>query len=259
MDQDAGEADADDPQPAGAVPPARVPQAKVPQAIVPAAVVPARTGVYARIAVWIVQHPLSAGWIWVGIWAALLVLDEFVDRAGWGWYAFVALAALPTLLATLAVLAATPRQHLKPATETVLGHFFVRFLALVGAFLVWGVSVVLSASISTTISSAAGNVDRQVTALGFQLLLASIPLVVIVLWLALIIRCAWFLRRLRGWRQSPAGSRVPDEFLHGRPRLRSVVIGLAHPGLLLVAGSGTSVLALLFDAVDLTLNVVAAS
>ena len=32
-------------------------------------------------------------------------------------------------------------------------------------------------------------------------------------------------------------------------------MGLAHPGLLLVAGLGTSVLAFLLGAVDLTLNV----
>ncbi|MDQ6754257.1 MAG: hypothetical protein M3017_12845 [Actinomycetota bacterium] len=204
---------------------------------------------------WVVHHPLSAGWIWVGAWAALITLDEFLDRAGWVWYAFVALAALPTLLATLAVLSATPRQHLRPTSESVLGHFVVRFLALIGAFLVWGVSVVLSASISTTISAAAGNNDREVTALGLHLLLAAVPLVVIVLWLALIIRCAWFLRRLRGWRQIPLQSRVPDTFLRDRPRLRRIVIGFAHPGLLLVAGLGTSVLALLLDAVDLTLNV----
>ena len=212
--------------------------------------------VLGSVVAWVLRHPLVAGWLWVGIWALLLVLDEFLDRAGWAWYAFVILAALPTLLATLALLAATPRQHLKPATESVLSHFFVRFLALIGAFLVWGVSVVLSASISTAISAAGESDDRQVTALGFHLLLASIPLVITVLWLALIIRCAWFLRRLRGWRQRPSRSRVPVDFLHAHQALRSVVIGLAHPGLLLVAGLGTSVLALLLDAVDVTLNVV---
>jgi hypothetical protein len=34
-----------------------------------------------------------------------------------------------------------------------------------------------------------------------------------------------------------------------------VVVGRAHPGLLLVAGLGTSLLALFVDAVELTLNV----
>ncbi|TFC03186.1 hypothetical protein E3O42_07035 [Cryobacterium adonitolivorans] len=62
---------------------------------------------------------------------------------------------------------------------------------------------------------------------------------------------------LRGWRQFPA--RVPDqrdvpaEFLHERPELRTVAIGLAHPGLLLVGGAGSSLLVLTLGRVDLTL------
>ena len=111
------------------------------------------------------------------------------------------------------------------------------------------------ASISTAVQSLVGASEREVTALGFNLLLAAVPLVVSVLWLAFIIRCAWFLRRLRGWKQDPAPTGLPKKFLRGRPRLRRVVVGLAHPGLLLVAGLGTSVLALLLGAVELTLNV----
>ncbi|MHA7221734.1 hypothetical protein ACX80S_05355 [Arthrobacter sp. RHLT1-20] len=208
---------------------------------------------------WLVRHPLTAGWAWTGFWAALIMADEFVDLAGWSWYVLVGMAALPTLLATLTLLHATPRRYLKPPRDSVLGHFFVRFLALTAAFLVWGVSVVMSASISTTIQSLVGTneqaSEREVTSLGFQLLVAAIPLVVSVLWLAFIIRCAWFLRRLRGWKQDPAGARVPKKFLRGRPRLRRVLMGLAHPGLLLIAGLGTSVLALLLGAVELTLSV----
>ncbi|MCB5275004.1 hypothetical protein BJG92_02542 [Arthrobacter sp. SO5] len=113
----------------------------------------------------------------------------------------------------------------------------------------------MSASISTTIQSLVGASEREVTAVGFQLLLAAVPLVVSVLWLAFIIRCAWFLRRLRGWKQEPARTRVPKKFLRSRPRLRRVVLAFAHPGLLLVAGLGTSVLALLLGAVELTLSV----
>lgn len=205
----------------------------------------------------LVRRPLTAGWVWTGFWAALIVADDFFDFAGWAWYVMVGMAALPTLLATLALLQATPRRHLKPRKDSVLGHFFVRFLALTAAFLVWGVSVVMSASISTTIQSLVGASEREVTALGFNLLLAAVPLVVSVLWLAFIIRCAWFLRRLRGWKQNPSPGRLPKKFLRGRPRLRRVVVGLAHPGLLLVAGLGTSVLALLLGAVELTLNVFA--
>ena len=203
----------------------------------------------------VVRHPLTAGWAWTGFWAALIIADEFLDLAGWSWYVLVGMAALPTLLSTVALLHATPRRLLKPRRDSVLGHFFVRFLALIAAFLVWGVSVVMSASISTTLQSLAGASEREVTALGFNLLLAAVPLVVSVLWLAFIIRCAWFLRRLRGWKQDPAAARVPTKFLRARPRLRRVAVGLAHPGLLLVAGLGTSVLAFLLGAVDLTLNV----
>jgi hypothetical protein len=204
---------------------------------------------------WLVRRPLTAGWAWTGFWAALIVADEFFDLAGWTWYVLVGMAALPTLLATIALLHATPRRYLKPRRDTVLDHFFIRFLALTAAFLVWGVSVVMSASISTTIQSLVGASEREVTAVGFQLLLAAVPLVVSVLWLAFIIRCAWFLRRLRGWKQDPAGVRVPKKFLRSQPRLRRVVLGLAHPGLLLIAGLGTSVLALLLGAVELTLSV----
>jgi hypothetical protein len=204
---------------------------------------------------WLVRHPLYAGSAWTGFWALLIVLDEFLDLAGWSWYLLVGMAALPTLLSTLAVLNATPRRHLKAQGESVLGHFFVRFLALVTAFLVWGISVVMSASISTTVQTAAGNSEREVTALGFNLLVAAVPLVISVLWMAFIVRCAWFLRRLRGWSQSPANSRVPKKFLRSRPRLRRVVVGLAHPGLLLIAGLGTSILALFLSAVELTFHV----
>jgi len=74
------------------------------------------------------------------------------------------------------------------------------------------------------------------------------------LWMALIVRCAWFLRRLRGWRQVPVDSRLPAIFMHRSPQLRRVVVALAHPGLLLVAGLGTSILALSLGAAELTLN-----
>ncbi|MDR6688088.1 hypothetical protein J2Y41_003669 [Arthrobacter sp. 1088] len=203
----------------------------------------------------VVAHPLYAGWAWTVVWAGLIVLDEVVDLAGWTWYLLVLIAALPTLLSTLAVLHATPRSHLKAVDATVLGHFFVRFLALVVAFVVWAASVVMSASISTTVQTVIGDSEKEVTALGFNLMLASVPLVLSVLWMAFIVRCAWFLRRLRGWRQIPLKTRVPKKFLKGQPRLKRVVVGLAHPGLLLVAGLGTSLLALFVDAVELTFSV----
>jgi hypothetical protein len=210
-----------------------------------------------RLPAWLVRNPLHAGWTWTGFWVLLIVVDEFVNLAGWTWYVFVGMAALPTLACTVAVLHATPRRYLKPQKESVLAHFFVRFLALTAAFMVWGLSVVASASISTTVQALAGNSERAVTSLGFNLLLAAVPLVVSVLWMALIVRCAWFLRRLRGWRQNPQDTRLPKKFLRHSPELRRVVVGLAHPGLLLVAGLGTSVLALFLGAVELTLNLIA--
>lgn len=219
--------------------------------------VPPSVPVAQRLPAWLIRNPLYAGWVWTGFWALLIVVDEFVDLAGWTWYVLVGMAALPTLACTVAVLHATPRRYLKPQKESVLAHFFVRFLALTAAFLVWGLSVVASGSISTTVQALAGNSERAVTSLGFNLLLAAVPLVVSVLWMALIVRCAWFLRRLRGWRQIPEESRLPKRFLRHSPQLRRVVVGLAHPGLLLVAGLGTSVLALFLSAVELTLNLIA--
>ncbi|WP_284976164.1 hypothetical protein [Arthrobacter sp. efr-133-TYG-104] len=204
---------------------------------------------------WLVAHPLYAGWAWTGFWAGLIVLDEVLDVAGWSWYLLVIAAALPTLISTVMLLHATPRSRLRAVDATVLGHFFVRFMALVAAFIVWCASVVMSASISTTVQSVVGDSEKEVTALGFNLMVAAVPLVLSILWMAFIVRCAWFLRRLRGWRQVPVRTRVPKKFLRKRPRLRRVVVGLAHPGLLLVAGLGTSLLALFTNAVELTLNV----
>jgi hypothetical protein len=199
---------------------------------------------------WLVRHPLTAGWCWTALWMALIITDEALDFAGWVWFVFVALSAAPTLIATLLVMHATPRGHLEPREESVLGHFLLWFLALIAAFLLWGLSLVLGASISTTLQSAIRS-EREVTATGLSLLLASVPVVAFVLWLALVVRCVWFLWRVRGWRQRPARSHVPEAFLRDRPRLGTVVIGLAHPGLLLVAGLATSLVAVLLGA-DMT-------
>jgi hypothetical protein len=53
----------------------------------------------------------------------------------------------------------------------------------------------------------------------------------------------------------PLKTRVPRKFLRRHPDLKRVVVGLAHPGLLLVAGLGTSLLAVFVDAVELTISV----
>jgi hypothetical protein len=75
-----------------------------------------------------------------------------------------------------------------------------------------------------------------------------------VLWAALIVRCSWFLARLRGWREVPTVSEVPQAMLASRPRLRRIVIGLAHPGLLLATGLASALLAVLSAELELTIS-----
>jgi hypothetical protein len=93
-----------------------------------------------------------------------------------------------------------------------------------------------------------------VASIGFDVLAALTPAVTAVLWGALIVRCVWFLARLRGWREVPTRSEVPESLLAGRPDLRRVVIGLAHPGLLLATGIASAVAALI--AAEVELNIV---
>ena len=69
---------------------------------------------------------------------------------------------------------------------------------------------------------------------------------------ALVVRCSWFLARLRGWSEAPETSEVPDSLLSGRPALRRVAIGLAHPGLLLATGLASALLAMLAAEVELS-------
>jgi len=57
-----------------------------------------------RLPGWLVRSPLYAGWLWTGAWALLILADEYLDLAGWAWYACVGMAALPTLGCTMAVL-----------------------------------------------------------------------------------------------------------------------------------------------------------
>ncbi|WBM79567.1 hypothetical protein KIV56_14795 [Cryobacterium breve] len=180
---------------------------------------------------WLVRHPLRSGWAWLALWGVVVASDAL---SPWipdpGWYAVVLLAALPALAATLWLLAATPRDHLPPTNDSVLSHFFVRFLTLCAAFLVWGVSVVASSSISTAIQAAANDNDAEVTGLGFTLLLAAIPVVLLVLWMAFVVRCGWFLRRLRGWRELPRGARGSGGVPADQPALAGHGRGARPPG-----------------------------
>ncbi|MEV1129791.1 hypothetical protein [Agromyces sp. NPDC049794] len=201
----------------------------------------------------VVAHPLVWGAAWAAAFTTLVVIAGLFDWPTATWLLFVLVLVAPTLAATIFVLSVTPRDHLHDRT-TVFGHFFVRFVTLVLAFMAWSASVVLGAVISTSIQLAAENDEEEVASIGFDVMAALTPAVTAVLWGALIVRCVWFLARLRGWREVPTRSEVPESLLAGRPDLRRVVIGLAHPGLLLATGIASAVAALI--AAEVELNIV---
>jgi hypothetical protein len=197
-------------------------------------------------------HPLAWGAAWAAVFGAVIVMGEIFDWPTAAWLLLLAVLVAPSLVATIVVLRATPRDHLSARTS-VFGHFFVRYVTLVLAFAAWSASVVLGAAISTSIQLAAEGKEDEITGIGFQVLAALTPLVAGVLWAALIVRCSWFLARLRGWREVPAVSEVPAAMLERRPRLRRIVIGLAHPGLLLATGLASALLAVLSAELELTI------
>jgi hypothetical protein len=201
----------------------------------------------------VVAHPLVWGAAWAAAFTTLVVIAGILDWPTVTWLLLVLVLVAPSLAATVLVLSVTPRDHLHDRT-TVFGHFFVRFVTLVLAFMAWSASVVLGAVISTSIQLAAENDEEEVASIGFDVLAALTPAVTAVLWGALIVRCVWFLARLRGWREVPTRSEVPESLLAGRPDLRRVVIGLAHPGLLLATGIASAVAALI--AAEVELNIV---
>ena len=201
----------------------------------------------------VVAHPLVWGAAWAAAFTTLVVIAGIRDWPTVTWLLLVLVLVAPSLAATVLVLSVTPRDHLHDRT-TVFGHFFVRFVTLVLAFMAWSASVVLGAVISTSIQLAAENDEEEVASIGFDVLAALTPAVTAVLWGALIVRCVWFLARLRGWREVPTRSEVPESLLAGRPDLRRVVIGLAHPGLLLATGIASAVAALV--AAEVELNIV---
>jgi len=201
----------------------------------------------------VVAHPLIWGAAWAAAFTTLVVIAGIRDWPTVTWLLLVLVLVAPSLAATVVVLSVTPRDHLHDRT-TVFGHFFVRFVTLVLAFMAWSASVVLGAVISTSIQLAAENDEEEVASIGFDVLAALTPAVTAVLWGALIVRCVWFLARLRGWREVPTTSEVPESLLADRPDLRRVVIGLAHPGLLLATGIASAVAALI--AAEVELNIV---
>lgn len=204
----------------------------------------------------LVAHPLLWNWAWFVVFGAVTVVGWLADWPMALWVAVMVVGSLPALTATVALLLHTPRSHLD-AHDSVFGHFFVRFVTLIVGFAAWTVSVVMSASLSTLLQLMAGNREDEITYSGVQLFAGLMLPVVLAIWLVFLLRCAWFLSKLRGWREhpSPDRSRVPDAFLAGQPRLRSVVVGLAHPGALIATAGLSSAAVLTEEAMRLTLDI----
>ncbi|HEY5223715.1 MAG TPA: hypothetical protein VIJ18_11815 [Microbacteriaceae bacterium] len=203
-----------------------------------------------------VRHGLLLIWLWVAIWAALALTEELTDIPGWVFTVATILIVIPSLTATALCLWVTPRYQLLQ-TESILTHFVARFAAVVFGFIAWTVSIVIGASISSLIQLLGENKESQVLGSGFELMGAITPIVSILIWLGLIMRCSWFLLRLRGWRAVPARTELPDTFLDAVPRVRRFVITLAHPGVLAIAGVlsaiGTVLAVIGHSVIDITL------
>ncbi|MFF1571906.1 hypothetical protein ACFVWR_04105 [Leifsonia sp. NPDC058292] len=204
---------------------------------------------------WLVEHALTAGWIWAAVWVLMLVPADHFDWHHWIYVLLVVLAVLPTFAATVIVLSQTPHSHLQ-RNESVLGHFFGRFAAYVFAFIAWTLSVVLSATVAVQLQNEGADNEVQTLGVGLSFLAEIIPVVILFLWLVLIFRYAWFLSRLRGWRSHPAHTRVPSAFLAHDPRTHRMIIGLAHPALLAVTGTLAVVMASVLFIDDVTINLV---
>jgi hypothetical protein len=184
---------------------------------------------------WVVRHALVTAWAWTILWGALALAEEVTPLPNYVFYLAALILTLPSLIATGFCLWATPRTRLWQR-ESVLSHFVGRFLAVIFAFLAWTLSMVIGTSISSTIQLVAGADEREALGIGFQLAELLLPYVAMLIWLGLILRCAWILMHLRGWRAAPATTRLPSTFLAGAPRVRAWVIGIAHPGVVGAAG-----------------------
>lgn len=203
----------------------------------------------------LVAHPLLWNWAWFLVFGVATVVSWASEWSFAAWVTLMALGSLPTLTATIALLLHTPRSHLH-AHDSVFGHFFVRFVTLIVGFAAWTVSVVMSASLSSLLQLLAENREDEITYTGIELFASLTLPVVLALWLVLLLRCAWFLSRLRGWREHPSAERslVPDAFLATLPRLRSVVVGVAHPGALIASAGLSSAAVLTEEAMRLTFS-----
>jgi hypothetical protein len=183
----------------------------------------------------LVRHAFILSWLWIAVWAAVALTEELTEIPAWVFTIATILMVIPPLAATAVCLWATPRYRLIQ-TESILSHFVVRFVTIVFAFVAWTVSIVIGASISSVIQLVSENREKEVIGTGFDLIAAITPLVAILIWLGLILRCCWFLIRLRGWRARPVSTSLPPSFLDAAPRLRAWIITIAHPGLVATAG-----------------------
>jgi hypothetical protein len=204
---------------------------------------------------WLVDHALTAGWLWAALWILLLVPADHYNWHHWIWFVIAIVAVLPTFTATILVLSQTPHSHLR-RSESVLGHFFARFAGWVFAFLAWTISVVLSATIASQLQAEGKNNELTTLGLGLNLLLASAPVVIVFLWVVLLVRCSWFLSRLRGWRARPEHTRIPKSFLAESPRTHRLIVGLAHPGLFLATCLLATIIGGLLYVDDVTINII---
>ncbi len=189
------------------------------------------------------SHPTALGWLWMAIVVAILVVCDIAGGPGWLRGLLTLTAALPPLAATLVVLSQTPRSHLE-YEPSILTHFFARFLALFSAFVFWLGSVVIGGAIAVQLTDESGTDVATAWGAAFEIFAMIVPPVTVLLYCVLIIRYAGYLVRLRGWPAVPTRHRIPEHFLAQAPRTRQIVIGLAHPGLLLAAGLLSTLVAL---------------
>ncbi len=183
----------------------------------------------------VTAHPTALGLLWMTAVVIVLVVCDLAGGPGLLRAALSLTAALPPLLATLVVLSQTPRSHLE-YEPSILSHFFARFLALFSAFIFWLGSVVIGGAIAVQLADESGTNIESAWFTAAQLFAMIVPPVAVLLYCVLIIRYASYLVRLRGWSAVPTRHRIPEHFLAESPRTRQIVIGLAHPGLLLAAG-----------------------
>ncbi|MGR2753191.1 hypothetical protein [Agromyces arachidis] len=183
-----------------------------------------------RIVGAVARHPLAWGAAWSFAFGAVLVVAVIADWPAWADSLVLSAMITPSLAAMVTVLHATPRRHFDEMSS-VFGHFAVRYAALVIGVIAWSASVVVGAAISQAIQLAAEGREDEVLGTGVDVMVFLVPLLVALLWAGFVLRCAWFLARIRGWAEAPADDRVPPAMLAGRPALRRTVVGLAHPGL----------------------------